>query len=138
MREKILKIIFNILLAIDLISFMHLTGKVLQTKPILSCCDVINFGTGEGKGGRKLFQMRWEKWGSPFNIPFPFPKFMTSQQDNMGFIVISVSSMIHSLIFNNRSWFHYVWTVNLCLLKSLSSLFNMYFCYIWYEINGWI
>ena len=53
------------------------------TKAILSCCDVINFGIGEGKGGRKSLQRRWEKWGSPF------PKFITSQQDNMGFVINS-------------------------------------------------
>ena len=56
-------------------------GTYDVTKPIyMSCCDVINFGIDEGKGGRKSLKRRWEKWGSPF------PKFMTSQQDNMDFV----------------------------------------------------
>ena len=50
------------------------------TKLIFSCSDVIKFGIGEGKGVRKSFKRRREKWGSPF----PFPIFMTSQQDNIG------------------------------------------------------
>ena len=53
---------------------------MFETKSILSCCDVINFGIGEEKGGRKSLQRRLEKWGSPFPFPFPLPKFMTSQQ----------------------------------------------------------
>ncbi len=57
-----------------------------MTKPTLSCCDVINFGIGVGKGGRKSLQRRWDKWG----FPFTFPKFMTSQQDNMGFVSFNI------------------------------------------------
>ena len=49
----------------------------------MSCCDVLNFGIGEGKRERKSLQRRWGKWGSLF----PFPKFMTSQQDNMVFFL---------------------------------------------------
>ena len=64
-------------------------GVHKRTKLILYCCDVINLGIGEGKGERKSLQRRWEKWGSPF--PFPFPKFMTSQQDNMGFVNLKIS-----------------------------------------------
>ena len=59
--------------------------NVFRTKPILSCCDVINFGIGERKGGRESLQRRLERWGSPL----PFPKFMTSLQDNMGSVVFS-------------------------------------------------
>ena len=67
-----------------------------ETKPILSCCDVINFGIGEGKGERKSLQRRWEKWDSPF----PFLKFITSQQDDMGFIDLSLQTKKLTTLYN--------------------------------------
>ena len=113
-----------------------LPGKIFplrMTKPILSCCDVINFA--KGKGEPHFSHLLWRDFLPPFSSPIP--KFMTSQQDNMGFVVINILNTTKPKLCQKWStWRHKIEELSISFFRGFLSYFSSYLPHF-YDVTCW-